>query len=99
MTNLQLCLAVGAPVLFNAVLAGILIAYINAKMESVNSKIEGLHSKMEGMQAALSVRMDGLEGLIDGVNRRLDDLRDLWRAELRRVEEVLDARLKHLEES
>jgi len=25
-------------------------------------------------------------------------MRDLWRAELRRVEEVLDARLKHLEE-
>jgi hypothetical protein len=25
-------------------------------------------------------------------------LRDLWRAELRRVEDVLDARLKHLEE-
>ena len=34
----------------------------------------------------------------DGLNKRLDDLRDLWRAELRRVEEVLDARLKHLEE-
>jgi hypothetical protein len=27
-----------------------------------------------------------------------DDMRDLWRAELRRVEEVLDARLKHIEE-
>lgn len=26
-------------------------------------------------------------------------LRDLWRAELRRVEEVLDARLKHIEET
>jgi hypothetical protein len=26
-------------------------------------------------------------------------LKDLWRAELRRVEEVLDARLKHLEEN
>jgi hypothetical protein len=25
-------------------------------------------------------------------------LRDLWRSELRRVEEVLDARLKHIEE-
>jgi len=25
-------------------------------------------------------------------------MRDLWRAELRRVEEVLDARLKHLEQ-
>lgn len=29
----------------------------------------------------------------------LDDMRDLWRAELHRVEEVLDARLKHPEES
>jgi hypothetical protein len=30
------------------------------------------------------------------VDRRFDGLRDLWRAELRRVEEVIDARLKHL---
>lgn len=32
------------------------------------------------------------------VDKRFDDMRDLWRAELRRVEEILDARLKHLEE-
>jgi hypothetical protein len=32
------------------------------------------------------------------LNKRLDDLRDLWRSELRRVEEIIDARLKHLEE-
>jgi hypothetical protein len=32
------------------------------------------------------------------MNARFDDMRDLWRAELRRVEEVLDARLRHLEE-
>jgi hypothetical protein len=32
------------------------------------------------------------------MNQRLSDLKDLWRAELRRVEEVLDARLKHVEE-
>lgn len=31
-------------------------------------------------------------------DQRLDDLRDTWRAELRRVEEVIDARLGHLEE-
>jgi hypothetical protein len=30
---------------------------------------------------------------------RFEDLKDLWRAELHRVEEVIDARLKHLEES
>jgi hypothetical protein len=32
------------------------------------------------------------------IDNRFDDMRDTWRAELRRVEEVLDARLKHLEE-
>jgi hypothetical protein len=34
----------------------------------------------------------------EAINQRFDDMRDLWRAELHRVEEVLDARLKHLEE-
>jgi hypothetical protein len=34
----------------------------------------------------------------DALDQRFDDMRDLWRAEIRRVEEVLDARLKHLEE-
>ena len=32
------------------------------------------------------------------IDRRFDDMRDLWRAELRRVEDIIDARLKHLEE-
>ena len=35
----------------------------------------------------------------NAINTRFDDMRDLWRAELHRVEEVLDARLKHIEES
>jgi hypothetical protein len=30
--------------------------------------------------------------------KRMDDFKDIWRAELLRVEQVLDARLKHLEE-
>ncbi len=34
----------------------------------------------------------------NAIDRRFDDMRDLWRAELRRVEEVLDARLRHIEE-
>lgn len=32
------------------------------------------------------------------VDTRFDEMRDLWRAELHRIEEVLDARLKHIEE-
>jgi hypothetical protein len=40
-------------------------------------------------------RLTDLRIHVDG---RFDEMRDLWRAELRRVEEVIDARLKHLEE-
>jgi ABC-type polysaccharide/polyol phosphate export permease len=59
MTNTQLYLAIGLPVLLNAAMFGLLLVYLNT---------------------------------------RFQDLKDLWRAELRRVEEVLDARLKHLED-
>ena len=43
----------------------------------------------------LRVHMDSQ---FSNVDRRFDEMRENWRAELRRVEEVIDARLKHLEE-
>jgi hypothetical protein len=43
----------------------------------------------------LSKRLDGMERRSD---QRFADLKETWRAEWHRVEEVLDARLKHLEE-
>jgi hypothetical protein len=33
------------------------------------------------------------------IDRRFDDMKETWRAELHRVEGVLDARLKHLEDN
>jgi hypothetical protein len=49
-----------------------------------------------------NARLTDLRGHVDtrfdAVDRRFDEMRDLWRAELHRVEEVLDARLKHLED-
>ena len=59
-SNEQLYLAVGIPLLFNATLIGVLIVYINTKFQAVG--------------------------------KRFDDMRDLWRAELHRVEEVLGTR-------
>jgi hypothetical protein len=53
-----------------------------------------MHAKFERVDA----KFDGVNSRFDAVDRRFDDMRDLWRAELHRVEEVLDARLKHLEE-
>ena len=39
-----------------------------------------------------------LSDLRSHMDARFDDMRDTWRAELRRVEEVIGARLNHLEE-
>ena len=39
-----------------------------------------------------------LSDLRSHMDTRFEDMKDTWRGELRRVEEVLDARLKHLEE-
>ena len=39
-----------------------------------------------------------LTDLRSHMDSRFDDMRATWHSELRRVEEVLDARLKHLEQ-
>jgi len=57
-----------------------------------------------GVPVALNAVMLGLmltymNSQFAGVNRRFDDMGELWRAELRRVEVVLDARLTHIEEA
>ena len=78
-TNQQLYLAIGVPLLFNAALIGLVVGLMNAKF------------------GAVQARFAAMEARFDAVDKRFDDMRDLWRAELHRVEEVLDARLKHLE--
>jgi predicted proteasome-type protease len=63
------------------------------------------------VQAALSIGVPTIAVLISTLlnnsrqsdlrahmDARFDDMKDMWRSELHRVEEVLDARLKHLEE-
>jgi len=58
-----------------------------------------LNAAMMGLLIAyMNARFSAMERRFDGVDKRFDDMRDLWRAELHRVEEVLDARLKHLEQ-
>jgi len=75
-TNQQLYLAIGIPLLVNGAWATVLVAMLSDKMDA---KFEAVHARL------------------DAIDKRFDDMRDLWRSELHRVEEVLDARLKHLE--
>jgi len=63
------------------VLVGILIN--NSRLSDMNTRIGELRSHMDSR--------------FNGVDRRFEEIKDLWRSELHRVEEVLDARLKHIE--
>lgn len=77
MTNLQLYLAIGVPVVVNTVVSVLVYTLLSARIGDLDRRMS-----------------DGFAA----INQRFDDMRDLWRAELGRVEEVLDARLRHLED-
>ena len=68
------------------VLIGILIN--NSRMSDLRSSVDG---RFTDLRAHMDLRFND-------VDRRMDEMKDMWRSELHRVEEVLDARLKHLEE-
>ena len=63
------------------VLVGILIN--NARLGDTNARIGDTNSRI----GELRWHMD----------ERFEEMKDLWRSELHRVEEVIDARLKHIE--
>lgn len=71
MTDTQLYLAIGVPIVSNAILLMIFSGMVSTRLSAFETAI----------------------------HKRFDDMREIWRSELRRVGEVLDARLKHLEET
>ena len=64
------------------VLIGILLN--NSRLTDTNNRIADLNSRIDHLRSDM--------------NTRFEEMKDLWRSELHRVEEVLDARLKHIEE-
>ena len=97
-TNEQRYITVGIPMLFNATLLGLVIAYINARIGKVESKFDARFEVMDARFEIIDGRFQAIDKRFGAIDKRFDDMRDLWRAELRRVEEVLDARLRHIEE-
>jgi len=56
------------------------------------------NARLTDLRTHLDTRFANIDQRFNDVDRRFDEMRDLWRSELHRVEEVIDARLKHLEE-
>jgi len=85
--TIQLALSISVPTL--AVMFGILTN--NSRLNDLNLRFNDLNLRLNELRADMNNRFDH-------VDRRFDDAKEMWRSELHRVEEVLDARLKHLEE-
>ena len=56
------------------------------------------NQRLNDFARAVDVRFAQVDARFADTNRHIDDVRDLLRAEMFRMEQVLDARLKHLEE-
>ena len=97
MSDIQLfTIALAAVPTMLAVLVGILIN--NARLNDTNTRIGELRQHMDSRFNDVDRRLGDVDRRFNQVDRRFDETHDLWRAELHRVEEVLDARLKHIEE-
>ena len=94
MTDSQLlAIALAAAPTMITVLIGILIN--NARLGDMKGDV---NSRFDDLRHYIGTRFNQVDQRCDEVDRRFDDMKDVWRSELHRVEEVLDARLKHLEE-
>jgi hypothetical protein len=110
--GMQLALTIGVPTL--AVLMGILVnnsrlsdfrSDVNSRFGDLNNRLGDFNNRLGDFNNRLGDVNNRFHDLraemntrFDAVDQRLDDMKDIWRSELHRVEEVLDARLKHLEE-
>lgn len=60
-----------------------------------NARLGDLRHYMDARFNQVDQRFNEMDRKMD---HRFEDMKDMWRSELHRVEEVLDAKLKHLEE-
>lgn len=84
------------------VLIGILInntrlSDMNGRLGDMNDRVGDLRHYVDSRFNQVDQRFDEVDRRFDRVDVRFEEMKDLWRTELHRVEEVLDARLKHLE--
>jgi hypothetical protein len=62
-----------------------------------NARLSDLNNRMAELSRQMDARFNQVDAQFRQVDVRFEEMKELWRSELHRVEEVLDARLKHIE--
>jgi hypothetical protein len=71
MTDVQLYLAIGVPILFNAGMIGVLVAYINGLNTGLNARMTALEARMLSLEATFTVRFDLLMGRLTDLEKEI----------------------------
>lgn len=58
MTNEQLYLVIGVPILFNAAMIGVLVAYVNGLNNGLNARMSSLEARMLNLENTFTTRFD-----------------------------------------
>lgn len=82
------------------VLVGILInnARLGDLSNNLGSRMNDLNTRIGETNARIGDTEARIGELRSHMDMRFEEMKDLWRSELHRVEEVIDARLRHIEE-
>jgi hypothetical protein len=62
-----------------------------------NARLSDLNNRMSELTRHMDARFNQVDAQFRQVDGCFEEMKELWRSELHRVEEVLDARLKHIE--
>jgi hypothetical protein len=76
MTNEQLYLAVGLPIVFNVVFNGVLFLALNSRMTSLETRMTGLESRMSNLEQSTNSKFDLVVGAIHELDNRLSRLEE-----------------------
>ena len=88
-------------ILINNARLGDLSSNLNARLgdlgNNFNSRFNDLNTRIGETNARITETNTRISELRTHMDGRFEEMKDLWRSELHRVEEVIDARLKHIE--
>jgi peptidoglycan hydrolase CwlO-like protein len=72
---------------------------VSKRIDDLSKRIDDVNRRIDDVNRRIDDSNGRINELKSDMNKRFDANEAIWRAELHRVEEVLDARLRHLEES
>ena len=75
MTDTQLYLAIGVPILANATLIGLLLAYSNAKADATQKNFEAINQRFDDMRDLWRAGLHLVEGVLDARLKHIEEAR------------------------